>query len=254
MDIIIQVLKELLFTYKEVFWVECDIDNRKNIVVNVKVMISEENASQVFLLIECDNSQLADYVDGEIIKEIAVKFRRNEYHRAEMDRNTTLILVCKNVKDTIDLSSKIKIEDDPYYFKKYVFSYDEAGAESAKIWLEENIKRGSVISLIQEYISDTGRFARYKEKNQKEVTYTFFMELVTKVHCFPMKAGNTKNIRSVNEFLYDEIKALRNKNRKPINIDLEIMKSFVESDIDFDSVDEVCSKWNSLHLKESEEG
>ena len=133
MDIIIQVLKELLFTYKEVFWVECDIDNRKNIVVNVKVMISEENASQVFLLIECDNSQLADYVDGEIIKEIAVKFRRNEYHRAEMDRNTTLILVCKNVKDTIELSSKIKIEDDPYYFKKYVFSYIKFTSSKAHI-------------------------------------------------------------------------------------------------------------------------
>ena len=83
-------------------------------------MISAENDSQVFLVIECDDSQLADYVDGKIIKEIAVNFRKNEHHRAEMDRNTTLLLVCKHDIDTIDSSSKVKIEDDPYYFKKYV--------------------------------------------------------------------------------------------------------------------------------------
>lgn len=39
----------------------------------------------------------SNYVDGKIIKELAVKFRKNKHHRAEMDRNTTLLFWCVNM-------------------------------------------------------------------------------------------------------------------------------------------------------------
>ena len=253
MEIIIKVLTELLFTARDEFSVECIIEPQKIVLINVKIMVSEENDSQVFLVIECDDSQLVDYVDGKIVKEIAVKFRKNEYHRAEMDRNTTLLLVSKHEIGTIDLSSKVKIEDDPYYFKKYVFSYDEVGFENAKRWLQENSQRESVISLIQEYITDTEHFAKYKENHQNEATYTFFMELVTKLHCFPMKTAESKRIKSVDDYLDDELQMLRSKSKKPIIIDKDKIDSLVESDIDFDNVDEVFSKWSSILLNESEE-
>ena len=253
MDIILKVLMELFFIAKDEFCVECIIDSQKTMMVNVKILISEKNESQVYLVIECDDSQLVDYVDGNIIKEIAVKFRKNEYHRAEMDRNTALLFVCKHDIGTIALSSKVKIEDDPYYFKKYVFSYDEVALENAKTWLQENSQRGSMISLIQEYITDTNHFAKYKENHQNESTYAFFIELVTKLHCFPMKTAESKNIKSVKDFLDDELEMLRNKPRKPIIIEKDKLDSFIESDIDFDNIDDVCSKWNSILMMESEE-
>ena len=253
MDIILKILTELFYVVKDDFCVECTIDSQKTAMVNVKLMISEENDSQVFLIVECDDSQLVDYVDGKIIKKIAVKFRKNEYHRAEMDRNTTLLIVCKHEIGKIDLSSKVKIEDDPYYFKKYVFSYDEVGLENAKIWLQENMQRDSRVALIQEYITNTNHFAKYKENHQNESIYTFFMELVTKLHCFPMKPAESENIRSVKEFLDDELELLRNKNRNPIDIDKNKLDSFIEANIDFDNTEEVCSKWKSILMVESEE-
>lgn len=252
MDIILNVLENLHFVFRNSFFVECAIDNHKSMAVDVKLLISDENDSQVFLVIDCENSQLVDYVDGKIIKEIALKFRKNECHRAEMDRNTSLLLVCKHAVDAIDTSSKVKIEDDPYYFKKYVFSYDEIGLENASNWLEENKEKGSVISLIQEYITDTNHFARYKDNHQNEAIYTFFMELVTKLHCFPMKTAETKNIKTVRDYLEIEMDSLRNKLRKPIDIDSKKIEAFLESGVNCDNADDICQKWNSLFVEKSE--
>ena len=105
-----------------------------------------------------------------------------------MDRNTSLLIVSKHLaNEEIDTSSKVKIEDDPYYFKKYVFSYDDIGLENANNWVSENIQNKTTVSVIQDYITNTEQFAKYKENNINEPIYTFFIELVTKLHCFPMK-------------------------------------------------------------------
>lgn len=252
MDILLKVLEELGFSARDDFSVKNINNSQKSFEVNVKIRISKENQSQVFLIIECNDEQLVDFVDGKIIKDIALKFRQKEYHRAEMDKNTTLIIVSKHDNETIDLSSKVKIEDDPYYFKKYVFSYDDVGLENAKLWLSENAKRRLVVELIQEYITDTEHFASYKKNHQNESTYTFFIELATKLHCFPMRTADTKNIRSVKDLLDDEVNMLRNKPKKPIFIDLERLDAFIESNIDFENSDEVFLKWNLLYEQAGE--
>ena len=126
MKIILDVFNELHFVLTDEFLVEYAINENNSMVVNVNVLISSENDSQVFLMIDCENAQLKNIVDGMLIKEMAFQFRKKEYHRAEMDRNTALLIVSKHSTDEdVDFSSKVKIEDDPYYFKKYVFSYDE---------------------------------------------------------------------------------------------------------------------------------
>ena len=70
----------------------------------------------------CENAQLKNIVDGMLIKEMAFQFRKKEYHRAEKDRNTALLIVSKHSTDEdVNFSSKVKIEDDPYYFKNMYF-------------------------------------------------------------------------------------------------------------------------------------
>lgn len=252
MEIILKVLESLHFIISDTFEVECVIDDQRSVSLDVKMLISNENESQVYLVIACENSQLIDYVDGKIIKEIAQKFRKNDLHTAEMDRNTSLLLVCKHAIDTIDTSSKVKIEDDPYYFKKYVFSYDDVGLANASSWLEENKEKGSIVSLIQEYITNTKQFAKYKDNHKNEVIYTFFMELVTKLHCFPMKTVEAKNIKTVNDYLENELDELRNKSKQPIDIDLKKMEAFIESGVDYENADDICQKWNLIYMQEGE--
>lgn len=254
MDIILDVFKELHFILTDEFLVEYVINENNSMVVNVNVLISSENDSQVFLMIDCENAQLKNIVDGMLIKEMALRFRKKEYHRAEMDRNTSLLIVSKHSADEdVDTSSKVKIEDDPYYFKKYVFSYDEIGLENANNWLTENVQKGTTVSLIQDYITDTRQFAKYKENNINEPIYTFFIELVTKLHCFPMKTAETKNIKTIDSFLENELDILRTKQKKPIDIDQRGIEAFVDMDIDYGNVNDVCEKWNLIFGSGSED-
>lgn len=158
MNIILNVFKELNFVSVDEFIVEHKINDKSVMQVVVNVMVSNENDSQVFLVINCDNKLLHYVVEGALVKEIALQFRRKEYHRAEMDRNTSLYIISRHeVDEDVDASSKVKIEDDPFYFKKYVFSYDEVGLENATAWITENSSKNTIVALIQEYITDTSR-------------------------------------------------------------------------------------------------
>lgn len=115
MNIILNVFKELNFVSVDEFIVEHKINDRSVMQVVVNVLVSNENDSQVFLVINCDNKLLHYVVEGGLVKEIALQFRRKEYHRAEMDRNTSLYIVSRyEVDEDVDVSSKVKIEDDPF--------------------------------------------------------------------------------------------------------------------------------------------
>ena len=89
MDIILDVFKELHFILTDEFLVEYVINENNSMVVNVNVLISSENDSQVFLMIDCENAQLKNIVDGMLIKEMALRFRKKEYHSGPMSRFST---------------------------------------------------------------------------------------------------------------------------------------------------------------------
>lgn len=76
MDIILEVFKELHFILTDKFLVEYNTNENNTMKVDVNVLISSENDSQVFLIIDCGNEQLKNIVDGMLIKEIALQFRK----------------------------------------------------------------------------------------------------------------------------------------------------------------------------------
>lgn len=67
-----------------------------------------------------------------------------------------------------------------------------------------------------------------------------------------MKAAESKNIKTVNDYLKKELDDLRNKPRRPVDIDSKRVESFIELKMDITSVDDVCQKWNLL-LEEGSE-
>lgn len=254
MNIVFNVFRELNYVLKDEFIVEHKIDDNSVMEITVNALISKENDSQVFLVANCDNKLLKFVVEGNLVKDIALRFRKKEYHRAEMDKNTSLLLISKyDADEEVDTSSKVKIEDDPYYFKKYVFSYTDVGLENATAWINEKKGKDTLVTLIQGYITDTERFARYKENCVNEPIYTYFIELVTKIHCFPMQIVETKNINSTNYFLNQEIDKVRTRSRKPVNIDKIKIIEFVEKEIDYSDIESVCNCWNESLRAESED-
>ena len=242
MNVVFDVLEELMYVAKEEFEIAYKSEGEDKSVV-VTPFVSKENSSQVFLVVICKNAFLGDVVNSDLVKVVAFQFRRKDYHKAEMDRNSTLLILSEhNVDEEIDTSAKVKIEDDPYYFKKYVFSFNEISKKHTEIWLDQNKKSASLIATIQNYITDTTNFRRYKENNQNEPIYTFLIELITKIPSFPMKTADSQELHSVEEYLNDAINVLENQ-KKPIIINRRALDKLVDSDIaDYDT-EKICELW-----------
>lgn len=245
MNIIYNVLEELLYLADEEFMVtyQCADEIKK---VPVHPFISKENASQVFLVLELKNEYLSDVVDGTLVKELAIQFRKKKYHRAEMDRNTTLLIMSEYRNDgEINKVEKVKIEDDPYYFKKYVFSFNEIERKNAEMWLQMGEIESQLVEKIQNYITNTENFRRYKANNQNEPIYAYFIELITKIPCFPMKKVEAIGLKTIEQHLDEEIIELK-KSKKPLEVNKQKIEKFMYVNLDEMSIKDICNEWNTL--------
>lgn len=249
MNIIYNVLEELLYLANEEFVVtyQC-VGEIKEVFVHP--FISKENASQVFLVLELKNEYLSEVVEGTLVKELAIQFRKKKYHRAEMDRNTTLLIMSEYQNDgDINKVDKVKIEDDPYYFKKYVFSFNEIERTNAEMWLEMGGIESQLIEKIQNYITDTENFRRFKANNQNEPIYAYFIELITKIPSFPMKKVDAIGLKTIEQHLDEEIAELK-KSKKPLEVNKQRIEKFMCANLDEMNVKDICNEWNKLLDKE----
>lgn len=240
MNIIYDLLTELGYAAQNPF--DVSYDEKKKI--NVTPFVSEEYKCQVYLVVSCLNSQLGEIINTDYIKELSKKFRVQPFHFGEMDRNTSLLILSEHRTDeSVNTSAKVKIEDDPYYFKKYVLSYDDIAEKDTETWIKNSMKDESVIASIQEYIGNTARFEAYKSNHQNEPVYSYLVEIVTKIPNFPMKIIDQKGIYPVDYFMQEELDKLRSK-KKPIDINVQRMEKLIEMDIEEMNIEDILMHCN----------
>ena len=79
---------------------------------------------------------------------------------AGIDKNLSMIMLLEDESDSKTLNKLInKIEEDPYYFKKYVLTYTKQQKEKlSKLTLNK-----SIIREIEEIVSDKEKFSEFKK-------------------------------------------------------------------------------------------
>ena len=161
-----------------------------------------------------------------------------------MDRNTSLLILSEYKTDeSINTSAKVKIEDDPYYFKKYVLSYDNIAINNTETWIKTCMKDESIVASIQEYIGNTSRFEAYKLNHQNEPVYSYLVEIVTKIPNFPMKIIDQKGIYPVDYFMQEELDKLRSK-KKPVDINVQRIEKLFEMNIEEMNIEDILTYYN----------
>ena len=246
MNILFELLNELKYQTKESFTFVSTSDEDK-ISIAVTPFVSVEYPCQTYLVIDIEN-QILNKIDNNYLKALALSFRKADFHESDMDKNTTLVITSAR-PDTEPLNSdaKVKIEDDPYYFKKYVFSYTSASQRLATSFLEhkktESASKFSYVNEILDYLMNAEKFSEYKDKKDELSTYSYFVELATKIPAFPLNIKNSDEIKSVSEFLTEQL--------NETEIDTELLDLFVFSDIDFkeDSIESILAKYDELTIK-----
>lgn len=241
MNILLETLKELRYTVKETFQFSYIINEVEN-THNVLPFTSLDFPSQVYLIVNIAPSELSDILTSNFLSRLATKFRKEQFHRSDMDKNTTLLLQCVGEDPSKELHlQKVKIEDDPYYFKKYVFMYSPIEENRANEYLENRRNKTPdsflFVNEIQNYLSDTEIFSSYKQNHRNQPTYSYLVELATKTPSFPLPASKASEIKSVETFLEEELSG------KDINI--KALNRLLKLDLDFkeDSLDKIVACW-----------
>ena len=141
--------------------------------------------------------------------------------------------------------AKVQIEDDPYYFKKYVFSYSTLEEKRAEEYIQDlknaSEEKFSFVKAVQSYLSDAKTFLSYKTNHSNQPTYTYFSELATKMPIFPLQIAAVNQIKSVAAFLSEELAVEASPNINALDKLLELNLDFKE-----ESADSILSHWNSI--------
>jgi hypothetical protein len=162
---------------------------------------SGELENQVFLILSILESQLLDdKINEDLIINVANGFRNSEIYESDMDKNTSLIYCVEtDISSPLLDKKKVEIEDDPYFFKKYVFSYSNADSEKFEQLCNQFGKRP--LDFVQSYILNTDNFSAFKKNYKKESTYKMISDLVIKLPMIPLSFTEYKEIKTVTEYM-----------------------------------------------------
>ena len=245
----INVIKEIMFdcAYENVVQTEITFEEK---VYNLNIFKHREVESQIFIVLQILESQLVaqdNYKD--LVIEIANYFRENDIYVPDMDKNTSLIYCVKrDIKSNKLDELKVKIEDDPFYFKKYVFVYNDAQADEFK---KLCIQYGQTASkLLQTYILDTENFNKFKKNGDNEKIYKLVSELLIKIPIIPINFESRGEIKSVSDYMLD-IQKCNNDERERLDCIIEILNDS-QGNIE-QLVDKVLEDWGFVDLEEENE-
>lgn len=236
MKIVHDVLKACGYSVKAVFtftyqWNEVKFNRQ------VFPFVSEQYPDDVYLLVSIRPGELAHTLDNGFMSALTTSFRKQEFHSSAMDRNTTLLLSCLcNAGEQINYDLRVQLEDDPYYFKKYVFTYTSADEVAAEQYIAEN--RGEeekLIETIRSCLLNPALFAAYKGNDPAQRAYAYFVELATKVTVLPIHPHSGGMIETVEAIWQTEL-------QKTQAINLEALEYVLE--LDADKPDELLTRWN----------
>ena len=245
----INVIKEIMFdcAYENVVQTEITFEEK---VYNLNIFKHREVESQIFIVLQILESQLvAQKNTQDLVIEIANFFRENDVYVPDMDKNTSLIYcVNKDVNsDKLD-ELKVKIEDDPFYFKKYVFAYSEAQSDEFKKLRKQH--NWTINELIQTYIFDTENFSKFKKNGDNEKIYKLVSELLIKIPIIPINFETNGEIKSVSEYMLD-IKKCNDDELDRLDNIIETLNSPQENMEQL--VNKVLEDWGFVGLEENNE-
>ena len=249
MKILYEVLNELEYSSKETFSFSCSLNNNEK-QYEALSFVSLPYPSQVYLVVQLTNSDLNYILGSSFLISLAKEYRKQPFHRAEMDKNTTLLFECIcSDSEFINLRAKVQIEDDPYYFKKYVFSYSVLEDRRANEYLQnkKNVSENafSFVNEVQLFLLNADTFASYKDNHANQPTYSYFTELATKVPIFPLKVVPVNEIKTVDDFLNEEL-------QKTPEINVAALDQLLNLQLDFkeETVNTILGSWNTITLKQ----
>jgi hypothetical protein len=173
------------------------------------------------------SEQVPDYYD-------AIKEMESGYDE-RMDKNLSM-LICINSDrfDNNTLSDVVfELEEDPYFFKKYVFEYNRFQLEQLKILFSNILDSNSILNSI---VNNSNYFLDFKSSNKS--TETLLYEICTRLMIKLPFIGLNKKQEAIEDLTSEINKVLNNKQL------LELNSNLIDVDVnEVDLIEQLIEIW-----------
>lgn len=174
----------------------------------------------VVFLKNIDGFQLLDIVKGDYIRKCFNSIKINDsLYEKEMDKNTSLIFCIESdllVESELDNDSKSKrellkkaiyeVEEDPYFFKKYVLTYFKEQIDEINNEVTELINAGGrVTDYLQSCLNHTEIFKKYKENPRSQRRYDLICKIFIKLPFLKLTNLEMSTLRNLKEKISEEL-------------------------------------------------
>lgn len=225
--IIKSVLVEMQYFPQTNFYIEPELEGNEQLYIAPYISAYEE--STCYLVCSIYESTLLLLEEKMIISEIASAFRKTEFYKPDLDKNTSLILCV--LKDQNAEKTKVYqrlIEDDPYYFKKHVLLFTEQEKDDFEI-SKQNATSKTYLEYIEKYLYSADNFNNYKRDPENNSLYQFMTNLATKIPIIPLKNVSNEALPVINDMFTNSKKELEYISEIEYCLDLLLSD---ESDLD----------------------
>ena len=201
--VVLNILKENSFDGYESLLVE----NVGNVIFTYR-----KNEIKIeFYIVACiDQDSFASIDENKFFSSISKSLRNSPYYTAEMDKNTSLILcVAKDIKlKSYDSLEKmvLQTEENPYFFKKYVLTYDEEVVQEVfgEVLRTYN-ESSSITKYIDDIVTDPDKFKNFKINADNNEDYLLLSKMIMKVPIMPVKVPDNNSIRPLSQMVEDNV-------------------------------------------------
>jgi hypothetical protein len=140
---------------------------------------------------------------GEVLKEL----KKLDIYESEMDKNTSLLLLVEvNNNSAFEDSVKAKVlqvEENPYFFKKYVLEYKKMHSEKLYQLLDgEDV---DIEKKVEELIVDSSDFRSYKLNVSNYPEYELLMRIMMKVPIFAFNIPDNSSVESISYRVINDV-------------------------------------------------
>lgn len=186
----------------------------KNELTESAIFTYRENdiKSEFYLIIYMEEDVFLKVDENKLFSSLSKSINQSEAYTAEVDKNTSLIICVKrdsNIKVHEHLEKKeLKVEENPYFFKKYVLSYNENIAQKVfgKVF-NSSSSNLRLTEFVESTITNHENFIKFKSNEENYEEYELLAKIVIKVPVVKIKNPDIKSIKSINQTIHEKISA-----------------------------------------------
>lgn len=173
---------------------------------------------EFYLIIEMQQKEFIDFDENELFSRINEAVRKSSLYVPEVDKNTSLIICVEKDPESKDEGAlegkELAVEENPYFYKKYVLSYDlKVAKDLFENYLSLYNNDSKITEFISDIINDFQKFTDFKLNAINNEDYALLSKIFMKIPIIPVEVPNNHWIKPLSEVVNEAI--ISEKLRKP---------------------------------------